>query len=167
MWGTSSPDDKLTGDLGNVIEAAQIGVRRSDRLTDEKSSPGNFGLLQQYHHVADLAASRLQVLCCQASWTYQKFDPTPALPLCPGFRPSDEIHLCYDPNQSAACVNDRQAAEFALQHQPDGVGDRSVGGNAHGIRGHDVSGPHGVSSSFEFRAYLSAHERPLYDGKEF
>jgi hypothetical protein len=48
MWGTSSPTDKLTGDLGNVIEAAQIGVRRSDRLTDGKSSPGNFGLLQQY-----------------------------------------------------------------------------------------------------------------------
>jgi hypothetical protein len=21
MWGTSSPDDRLTGDLGNVIEA--------------------------------------------------------------------------------------------------------------------------------------------------
>ena len=25
MWGTSSLDDKLTGDLGNVIEATQIG----------------------------------------------------------------------------------------------------------------------------------------------
>jgi len=32
MWGTSSPDDKLTGDLRNVIEAIQIGGRRSDRL---------------------------------------------------------------------------------------------------------------------------------------
>jgi hypothetical protein len=30
MWGTSSPDDKLTGDLGNVIESTQIGGRRSD-----------------------------------------------------------------------------------------------------------------------------------------
>jgi uncharacterized DUF497 family protein len=28
MWGTSSPDDKLTGDLGNVIEGAQIAGRR-------------------------------------------------------------------------------------------------------------------------------------------
>jgi hypothetical protein len=27
MWGTSSPDDKLTGDLGNVIESTQIGGR--------------------------------------------------------------------------------------------------------------------------------------------
>src|SRR5215831_17951139 len=43
------------------------------------------------HHVADLAAGRLQILCGQASWTHQKFDPTPALPLCPGFRPPDEI----------------------------------------------------------------------------
>src|SRR5262249_59832008 len=35
MWGTSSPDDKLTGDLGNVIEATQIGGRQSDRLMRE------------------------------------------------------------------------------------------------------------------------------------
>jgi hypothetical protein len=48
MWGTSSPDDKLTGDPGNVIEAIQIGGRRSDRLMAEKLSQGNFGLLQQY-----------------------------------------------------------------------------------------------------------------------
>jgi hypothetical protein len=54
MWGTSSPDDKLTGDLGNVIETTQIGGRRSDRLTAGKLSPGNFGLLQQYRHKADL-----------------------------------------------------------------------------------------------------------------
>src|SRR5262249_49694944 len=46
MWGTSSPDDKLTGDLGNVIETTQIGGRRSDRLTAGNLSPGNFGLLQ-------------------------------------------------------------------------------------------------------------------------
>src|SRR6266540_3676593 len=48
MWGTSSPDDKLTGDLGNVIETTQIGGRRSDRLMAGKLSPGDFGLLQQY-----------------------------------------------------------------------------------------------------------------------
>jgi hypothetical protein len=48
MWGTSSPDDKLTGDLGSVIETTQIGGRRSDRLMAGKLSPGNFGLLQQY-----------------------------------------------------------------------------------------------------------------------
>ena len=50
MWGTSSPDDKLTGDLGSVIETTQIGGRRSDRLMAGKLSRGNFGLLQQYHH---------------------------------------------------------------------------------------------------------------------
>ena len=31
MWGTSSPDDKLTGDLGNVIEAISIDGRELDR----------------------------------------------------------------------------------------------------------------------------------------
>jgi hypothetical protein len=52
MRGTSSPDDKLTGDLGNVIEATQIGGRRWDRLVAGNLSPGNFGLLQQYRHQA-------------------------------------------------------------------------------------------------------------------
>jgi hypothetical protein len=54
IWGTSSPDDKLTGDLGNVIETTQIGGRRSDRFMAGKLSPGNFGLLQQYRHFSDL-----------------------------------------------------------------------------------------------------------------
>jgi hypothetical protein len=40
VWGTSSHDDKLTGDLGNVIEATQIGGRRSDHLMAGKLSPG-------------------------------------------------------------------------------------------------------------------------------
>jgi hypothetical protein len=48
MWGTSSPDDKLTGDLGNVIETVKNGGRGSDRLMARKLSPSNFGLLQQY-----------------------------------------------------------------------------------------------------------------------
>jgi hypothetical protein len=52
MWGTSSPEDKLAGDLGNVIEATSTGGRRSDFFTAEKLAPGNLGLLQQYRHRA-------------------------------------------------------------------------------------------------------------------
>jgi hypothetical protein len=48
MWGTSSPEVKLTCDLGNVIEATSIGGRRSDFFTAGKLAPGNLGLLQQY-----------------------------------------------------------------------------------------------------------------------
>src|SRR5262245_57926692 len=48
MWGASSPEDKLTGDLGNAFEAAEIGGRWSDRLLAGKLSSGDFGLLQQY-----------------------------------------------------------------------------------------------------------------------
>src|SRR5215510_9228101 len=55
MWGTSSPDDKLTGDLGNVIEATQIGGRRTDCLMARKLSSSNFGLLQQYRHETDMS----------------------------------------------------------------------------------------------------------------
>src|SRR5262249_44213772 len=48
MWGTSSPDDKLTGDLAEATEATKIAGRRSDRPMAGKLSPRNFGLLQQY-----------------------------------------------------------------------------------------------------------------------
>ena len=52
MWGTSLPDDKLAGDLGNVIGATLIGGRRSDLFTARNLGPGNLGLLQQYRHIA-------------------------------------------------------------------------------------------------------------------
>jgi hypothetical protein len=51
MWGTSLPEDKLAGDLGNVIGATSIGDRRSDFFTTRKLAPGNLGLLQQYRHI--------------------------------------------------------------------------------------------------------------------
>jgi hypothetical protein len=54
MWGTSSPEDKLAGDLGNVIEATSTGGRRSSFFTAEKLAPGNLGLLQQYQPEAVL-----------------------------------------------------------------------------------------------------------------
>src|SRR5262245_40491079 len=62
MWGTSSPDDKLTGDLGNVIETTQIGGRRSDRLTAGNLSPGNFGLLQHNLPTADSCTAATRML---------------------------------------------------------------------------------------------------------
>jgi hypothetical protein len=51
VWGTSSPDEKLTRDLARVIEAISIEGRASDCLTAGKLAPGNLGLLQQYRHV--------------------------------------------------------------------------------------------------------------------
>ena len=55
MWGTSSPNEKLKGDLGNAIEATQIGGRRSDRLMAGNLTPGNFGLLQHNRHQANIS----------------------------------------------------------------------------------------------------------------
>jgi hypothetical protein len=51
MWGTSLPEDKLTGDLGNVIETTSIGDCRLDFFT---AKPGNLGLLQQYRHKGEV-----------------------------------------------------------------------------------------------------------------
>jgi hypothetical protein len=68
MWGTSSPDDKLTGDLRNVIEATSIGGRRSNFLTAEKLVLGNLGLLQQYLPIADVSR------CSNVTATPELFD---------------------------------------------------------------------------------------------
>src|SRR5262245_35934685 len=54
MWGTSSSEEKLAGDPGNVIEATSIGGRRSDFFTAGKLAPGNLGFLQQYRPKADI-----------------------------------------------------------------------------------------------------------------
>jgi len=43
MWGTSSPEDKLAGDLGNVIGATSIGGRRSDFFYSKKFGTRQFG----------------------------------------------------------------------------------------------------------------------------
>src|SRR5262245_10699181 len=59
MWGTSSSEEKLAGDPGNVIEAPSIGGRWSDFFTAGKLAPGNFGLLQQYRHFCDIARSQI------------------------------------------------------------------------------------------------------------
>ena len=43
MWGTSLPEDKLAGDLGNVIGVTSIGGRRSDFFYSQKIGAGQFG----------------------------------------------------------------------------------------------------------------------------
>jgi hypothetical protein len=53
MWGASLSEDKLAGDLGNVIEGTSISGRRSDFFTAEKLTPSYLGLLQQYRHWVD------------------------------------------------------------------------------------------------------------------
>jgi hypothetical protein len=54
-----------------VIEAAQIGVLRSDRLTARKSSPGNFGLLQHNRHFSDALFHRLTEPLVRAGATFK------------------------------------------------------------------------------------------------
>jgi hypothetical protein len=58
IWGTSSPDDILTGDLGNAIVAMSIDGGGSDCLAAGKLAPGNLGLLQQYRHSRDPSAQQ-------------------------------------------------------------------------------------------------------------
>ena len=53
MWGTSSVDRKLIGDLRNAIESTEIDGRRSRRPLAGKLSPGDFRLLQQYRPQPD------------------------------------------------------------------------------------------------------------------
>jgi hypothetical protein len=62
MWGTSWPDDKLTADLGNVIEAAESGDRQLIRITAGKLLPDNFRLLQHNLPIASLCNAANSVL---------------------------------------------------------------------------------------------------------
>jgi hypothetical protein len=52
MWGTSLSEDKLAGDLGNVIEGTSISGR-FDFFAAEKLTPSYLGLLQQCLPIAD------------------------------------------------------------------------------------------------------------------
>jgi hypothetical protein len=61
MWGTSLPDDKLAGDLGNAIGATSIGGRRSVFFTARNLGPGNLGLLQQYRHEREVLSRAANV----------------------------------------------------------------------------------------------------------
>jgi hypothetical protein len=85
MWGTSSPDDKLTGGLPNEIEATHIGGFRSDRVIAGKLAPGSFGLLQQYLPRRDL--SRCSKRTC-ANAVYSITSLTRAISVCGISRPS-------------------------------------------------------------------------------
>src|SRR6202045_1369508 len=69
MWGTSSPEDKLAGDLGNVIEATSTGGRRSGFFPAEKLAAGNLGLLQQYLPGADSCTATKDV---RGLWLFEQ-----------------------------------------------------------------------------------------------
>jgi hypothetical protein len=58
MWGTSSPEDKLTGDLANEPDATSISDRGLFCLLAGNLSPGVFRLLQQNRHKAALASAQ-------------------------------------------------------------------------------------------------------------
>src|SRR5262249_61436629 len=90
MWGTSSPDDKLTGDLGNVIESTKIGGRRLDRLVAGNLSPSNFGLLQHYRSLASDrqprdadAMSAMPPIAAVTLASHNRIIPAPAVILAP------------------------------------------------------------------------------------
>ena len=63
MWGTSSPDDELTGDFGNVIEATQIAGRRLVRLVAGNLLPGNFWTFATQSAVSGLMHRTSGKLC--------------------------------------------------------------------------------------------------------
>ena len=67
MWGTSSPDDKLAGDLGNAI-VVSIDGRRSDCLAAGKLAPGNLGLLQQHRSKRESAPFGLMAVNAIRRW---------------------------------------------------------------------------------------------------
>jgi hypothetical protein len=88
MWGALLREDKLAGDLGNVIEATSIRGRRSDFFTAGKLAPGHLGLLQQYLPTTDscTAANRISIRSPRRRWGAQ-----PAAPRCSALAPSASL----------------------------------------------------------------------------
>jgi hypothetical protein len=56
MWETSLPEDKLAGDLGNVIEATSIRRSSVSFLKAGKLAPGKLGLFQQHRSFSEITA---------------------------------------------------------------------------------------------------------------
>jgi hypothetical protein len=75
MWGTSSPNDKLAGDLGNAIEGTRTDGRQSDFFTAGKLAPANLGLLQQYRHTPVIGPiqGNVRSWCCGAFAKYDRY----------------------------------------------------------------------------------------------
>jgi hypothetical protein len=59
MWESSLFEDKLAGDLGNVIEATSIRRSSVRFFTAGKLASGNLRLFQQHRPVADIRDSGL------------------------------------------------------------------------------------------------------------
>ena len=55
IWETLLPEDKLAGDLGNVIEATSIRRLSVSFFEAGKLAPGNLGLFQQHRPEADIS----------------------------------------------------------------------------------------------------------------
>jgi hypothetical protein len=80
MWGTLSPEDKLTGDLGNVIEATSIGGSSVVFFYSRKISAGQFGTFATISaRSVSAASSRLWLLArvlrtktCQARGEHRR-----------------------------------------------------------------------------------------------
>ena len=106
MWGTSSPDRKLTGDLGNAIESTEIDGRRSRRPLAGKLSPGDFRLLQQYRPCVDgshEAASGNKVMKLRNRWHRMADRQHGKLPLRVMNNGSAPITSAPDPSWSSVC----------------------------------------------------------------
>jgi hypothetical protein len=67
MWGTSLREDKLAGDLGNVIEATSIRGRRSDFFTAGKLAPGHLDFCNNICHNRTHALQQLAVYSITSS----------------------------------------------------------------------------------------------------
>jgi hypothetical protein len=75
----------------------------------------------------------------------QKLDPSRSAFLCAEFRPSQQVALGKDADQRTRAVDDRKAADAALQHQLNGMHDGRVGVDGDRRLRHDIASVHVVS----------------------
>jgi hypothetical protein len=65
MWETSLPEDKLAGDLGNVIEATSIRRSSVSFFKAGKLASGNLGLFQQHRPISEVRVVHQRLAGCK------------------------------------------------------------------------------------------------------
>jgi hypothetical protein len=96
------------------------------------------------HHIQDLAAMRVDIFVRELIRSHQEFNPAAPPRLGVRLDATQAIALGDDTDKVSFAVDDRQAADPVLEHQPRHIRDRGFGSDEHDLPSHYISGIHRI-----------------------
>jgi hypothetical protein len=84
----------------------------------------------------------MHVFIGEAARAQQQFEPARALLFCMHFCAAQQIALGQDTDDFPVAVQDRQAANAAIEHQTNGITDGRISTDRGDVPGHDIRGFH-------------------------